>query len=578
MAEKLSKKREEEIVNKVWSDYRYAMEKKSDLHKKWRKYEKFYKNDQWSDAKIDPNRVKPTINYIFTTVESLMPYLTTNVPDPIILPTNPEDEQVARDLTKIVKIILEKNGIEKYLQIGERERLKFGTCIWKVFFDPSKHNGLGDIAFEIVDPVNFFIDPNEVNDLQNADFCGTSVRRSIEYLKKRYPEKANEIEADQMNSEITVYDTEDEEDPRNRQSTLIEYWTKDKENGLVRIVVAGNVLLSYDTNFYKHGLYPFVRGINYPIQKSFWGMGEAEQLITMQEILNKLMQLVIENVALANGQFIVDKNASGIRDIKSLANKLWQPGLTIPVNDINSIKKLDGVLAPGWVVNLIQIIQKNIELVTGISPLYLGEAPGSVTAASGIIALQEQATARVKLKLQEQGRMIEEIVKFVVAYIAEFYTEDRYFRIVNENRETDWIKVRRDDITKVDENGNLTLPEFDVTIEVGFDAPMSRAYIEQMAMQLYQMGVINAVEVLKTMNFPNKEQIIERLEQVSELQGQIAGLPEDMVSPSTIGELAQLTALDINKPTLPGGLNINNTNSPQDAMEQQQQMSPEQIL
>lgn len=578
MAEKLSKKREEEIVNKVWSDYRYAMEKKSDLHKKWRKYEKFYKNDQWSDAKIDPNRVKPTINYIFTTVESLMPYLTTNVPDPIILPTNPEDEQVARDLTKIVKIILEKNGIEKYLQIGERERLKFGTCIWKVFFDPSKHNGLGDIAFEIVDPVNFFIDPNEVNDLQNADFCGTSVRRSIEYLKKRYPEKANEIEADQMNSEITVYDTEDEEDPRNRQATLIEYWTKDKENGLVRIVVAGNVLLSYDTNFYKHGMYPFVRGINYPIQKSFWGMGEAEQLITMQEILNKLMQLVIENVALANGQFIVDKNASGIRDIKSLANKLWQPGLTIPVNDINSIKKLDGVLAPGWVVNLIQIIQKNIELVTGISPLYLGEAPGSVTAASGILALQEQATARVKLKLQEQGRMIEEIVKFVVAYIAEFYTEDRYFRIVNENRETDWIKVRRDDIAKVDENGNLTLPEFDVTIEVGFDAPMSRAYIEQMAMQLYQMGVINAVEVLKTMNFPNKEQIIERLEQVSELQGQIAGLPEDMVSPSTIGELAQLTALDINKPTLPGGMNINNTNSPQDAMEQQQQMSPEQIL
>src|SRR5690606_31337329 len=355
-------------------------------------------------------------------------------------------------------------------------------------------------------------------------------------------------------------------------------WTKDKENGLVRIVVAGNVLLSYDTNFYKHGLYPFVRGINYPIQKSFWGMGEAEQLITMQEILNKLMQLVIENVALANGQFIVDKNASGIRDIKSLANKLWQPGLTIPVNDINSIKKLDGVLAPGWVVNLIQIIQKNIELVTGISPLYLGEAPGSVTAASGIIALQEQATARVKLKLQEQGRMIEEIVKFVVAYIAEFYTEDRYFRIVNENRETDWIKVRRDDITKVDENGNLTLPEFDVTIEVGFDAPMSRAYIEQMAMQLYQMGVINAVEVLKTMNFPNKERSEEHTSELQSRENLVAGLPEDMVSPSTIGELAQLTALDINKPTLPGGLNINNTNSPQDAMEQQQQMSPEQIL
>ena len=575
---KLSKKQEEELVSEVWNDYRYAMQKKAPLHKKWRKYEEFYKNDQWKQIKVDKDRIKPTINYIFTTVESLMPYLTSNVPDPIVLPTNPDDEEKARDLTKITKIILNKNGIEKALQIGERERLKFGTCIWKVFFDPHKLNGLGDVAFEIVDPVNFFIDPNEVDDLQNADFCGTAVKRSIEYLKKRYPEKANEIIADQMNDEISVYDSEDEEDPRNRQATLIEYWKKDKDDGLIRIVVAGNVLLSYDKNFYMHGKYPFVRGVNYPIQKSFWGMGEAEQLVEMQVILNKLLQLVIENVALANGQFVVDKNASGIRDIKSLANKLWQPGLTIPVNDINSIKKLDGVLAPGWVVNLIQMIQKNIELVTGVSPLYLGEAPGSVTAASGILALQEQATARVKLKLQEQGRMIEEIVKFVIAYIVEFYTEDRYFRILNENREPEWIEMSRDDVAKRDEDGNLIIPEFDVSIEVGFDAPMSRAYIEQMAMQLYQMGVINSVEVLKTMNFPNKEEIIERLEQVSELQGQMAGLPEEMISPSTMGELAQLTALDIGNPTLPGGMNAMNTNSPQDALEQQEQMSPEQLF
>src|SRR5690606_42158080 len=91
----------------------------------------------------------------------------------------------------------------------------------------------------------------------------------------------------------------------------------------------------------------------------------------------------------------------------------------------------------------------------------------------------------------------------------------KYITISLHNALPIWIKVRRDDITKVDENGNLTLPEFDVTIEVGFDAPMSRAYIEQMAMQLYQMGVINAVEVLKTMNFPNKERSEEH---TSELQ------------------------------------------------------------
>jgi len=572
---KLSKAEQDKIVNEVWSDYRYAMEAKASLHDKWRKYEEYYKNDQWKQSSTDKNRIQPTINYIFTTVESLMPYLTSNVPDPIVLPIHPDAEETASDLTKIVKIILEKNNIEKSLQLGERQRLKFGTSIWKVFFDPTKLNGLGDVSFEVVDPVNFFIDPNEVDNLQNADFCGTSVKRSVEYLKRRYPDKANEIVADQMSNEITVYDSEDEEDPRNRMATLIEYWKKDVENGLVRIVVAGDVLLRYDTDFYMHGKYPFVRSVDYPIQKSFWGMGEAEQLVEMQDILNKLLQIVVENVALANGQLVVDKNASGIRDIKSLASQLWKPGLTIPVNDINSIKKLDGVMAPSWVINLIQMIQKNIELVTGVSPLYLGEAPGSVTAASGILALQEQATARVKLKLQEQGRLIEEIVDFIIAYAVEFYTEDRYFRYLDEKREPQWIQMNSDDLAKRDENGNLIIPEFDVSIAVGFDAPMSRAYIEQMAMQLHQMGVINAVEVLKTMNFPNKEEIIERLEAVAELSGQLEGLPEEMIDPSIQGELAELTALNIGNASLPGGMNVLNTNSPQDAMEQQQEMSPQ---
>lgn len=580
MAEKqLSDKRKKEVVEEVWENYRYALDAKRHLHSKFSLFEDYYKNDQWKRKNVDSRRIKPTINYVFTTVESLMPYLTSNVPDPVVLPVTPDDEEKAQDLTKITKLILQKNGIEKALQLGERMRLKLGTAIWKVYFDPTKLNGLGDIAFEVIDPINFFIDPNEVDNIQNARYVMTATKRSLEYIRQRFPDEAKDIVPDQHYTDLAVYGDEASDiDPRQTQATLFEYWKKDPEEGLVRIVVAGETLLRYDTEFYMHGKYPFIRAVNYPVQKSFWGMSETEQLVEMQDILNKLMQIVIENVALANGQLLVDKTASGLKDIRAIANELWKPGLTIPVNDVNSIKKLDGVVAPSWVINLIQLIQKNIEMVTGVSPLYLGQAPGSVTAASGILALQEQATARVKLKLQEQGRLIEELVKFIIAYAVEFYTEDRYFRYLDEQRQPQWIQMSRDDLAKKDSDGNLIIPEFDVTVEVGFDTPMSRAYIEQMAMQLYQMGVINAVEVLKTMNFPNKEEIISRLEQVSQLTGQLSGLPEGMASPSLMGELAQLTALDNSGGNLPGGMNINNTNSPQDALRQQAQMSPEQSL
>jgi len=138
--------------------------------------------------------------------------------------------------------------------------------------------------------------------------------------------------------------------------------------------------------------------------------------------------------------------------------------------------------------------------------------------------------------------------------------------------------MSRDDLAKTDEQGNLLIPEFDVQVAVGYDAPMSRAYIEQQAMQLYQMGIIDAVEVLKTMNFPNKEEIIERLEQKAELTGQLGTLPDGMASPALEAELARLTALENRRPTLTSGMNIRNTNSPQDAARQQAQMSPSSSL
>src|SRR5690606_6813623 len=121
---KMPKKKQQEIVNKVWEDYRYALDAKRDLHKKWARYEDYYKANQWKYKKVDPQRVKPVVNYIFTTIESMMPYLTSNVPDPVVLPVQPDDEEIARDLTKIVKIILEKNKIRDVLQLAERARLK----------------------------------------------------------------------------------------------------------------------------------------------------------------------------------------------------------------------------------------------------------------------------------------------------------------------------------------------------------------------------------------------------------------------------------------------------------------------
>jgi len=79
---------------------------------------------------------------------------------------------------------------------------------------------------------------------------------------------------------------------------------------------------------------------------------------------------------------------------------------------------------------------------------------------------------------------------------------------------------------------------------------------------------------MKTMNFPFKDEIIARLEEKQNVIGQLGGLPEGTQSPALMGQLAQLTGLENRNPSLPGAMNAKNTNSPQDARQQRQQMGP----
>lgn len=565
---------ETEIAARVQQDYEWAKSAVEPWHSEWAKLEDYYQGRQWKHRVVDPNRVQPVANKAFMIVESTIPILVANAPDPLVLPTHPAMEDAAANLTRIAKIQLSKLGFTQLLPVGERTRLKFGTSIWRVYWDPFKYNGLGDIGFEIVDPANFFVDPNCVDDVQTADYCMIAVKRSLSYLQARYPERAKEIQPDDKYMENVIYGNDEPIDPRGTQATLIEYWRKDPVLGLIRAVVVGNTVLRFDTDFYANGKYPFIVLRDYPLQRSFWGMGEITQILNLQDVLNTLFQVLLENVALANGQYVVDKNLIGTSDIQQIAAQLWKPGLMIPTDDVNAIRKLDGIAAPGWVTNLVQLIEQEIDDVSGFSPVLVGQLPFGIRSASGLLSLEEQAKSRINLKIQEQAKLIKQTVEFMIDYMAEFYTEDRYFRYEDSDNEPSWLVTNADMLTQEDDYGNIIFPTWDIDVQPGFDVAMSRSYLQQQAQQLYQMGILSATEVLKTMNFPGKDEIIARLTQQASLQGQAASLPAGMMAPSDQAQLAalqSLTAQGAGKTPMPTGQNANNTASPQDAMAQMQQ-------
>ncbi|MBQ3947654.1 MAG: hypothetical protein II656_03945 [Ruminococcus sp.] len=92
----------------------------------------------------------------------------------------------------------------------------------------------------------------------------------------------------------------------------------------------------------------------------------------------------------------------------------------------------------------------------------------------------------------------EDIVTLVVELMRQFYTEDRYFRIDAPNGQEEFIAFSNQEIRPemVEDPLNaeeitIRVPEFDYKIVAQKQSPFQREAQNQLAIQLFQMGVFN---------------------------------------------------------------------------------------
>jgi hypothetical protein len=101
-----------------------------------------------------------------------------------------------------------------------------------------------------------------------------------------------------------------------------------------------------------------------------------------------------------------------------------------------------------------------------------------------------------------------------------YYTEERMIRIIGADEEASWQPISREDImlSRVQINpltGEETvekyLPEYDIIVTAGTETPASKAYYGDLAMRLFQLGVIDDVALLDTLQFPGWREILDRM-------------------------------------------------------------------
>lgn len=562
----------------IWKKYR------SRYDKNWMTYYKFFRGCQWQAGRPDwktsevINLIFQTIQSqipIQTDVRPKFEFLAQEPEDvqlaKILESVSDSDWETYNWLTTVFEVLLDGwiYGTS-YGYVGHDSSAKFGAGA--ITFRSE------DVFYIYPDPDSGQINEEKSEGIIKAYPCNTAK------LKQKYPDRAKYIKSnikdfkrkertDIGNIESTYfysdkdlpeytyeYNSSDEDDlPRTmvyefylkpldieetEESEYNELGEENKKyivkkkypNGRKVVIACGQILEDGDLEF-EDNLIPFAKYNNYILPREFFGISEVENLKQPQIVFNKLLGFALDCLAfMGNPIWIVD-NDSNI-DTDELSNI---PGGVVEKARGSEVRREMGVsLNP----SIFQMVDRLVEWYNGVagqSEFSQGSAPGGITAASAIEQLIQQSRTRIRQKQRNLDAFLKDAGRLYMNRVFQFYDQPRIFRLTNNqdglttfrkiyiDKNENGQKIARINDDVVDQYnqkmGTITKDlvikgDFDVRVKTGSDLPFDIADKERKAFALFDRGIIDQEEVLTQIDYPNREKILQRLQEMQAQQAQ----------------------------------------------------------
>jgi len=510
---------EQEEFRKIVDEFRTSQSAMSQFHADWREFDDYYLADQWS-AQRASWKPRPVVNYISYVVDQKKPQLTNNRPTGIILPVAAGDEEAAHVFTQVTDVIADRVDLDSVVDEVVQTGLLLDVAWFYVYWDNNLSGGSaarkniwkGDVVVESVDPANIYYDP-QATCIEDARWVIYAVPKTVQWVKEMF---GVAVTPDSVQSfETEIYDRPGQEQAKDR---VMLYARWERKNGKLNVVyAAGQKILKRIDNVYEHGRYPFIPFVSKKRRKSVIGIGEPRNLFENQKLLNKLIEMPTSSALLTANPIALLNKKSGINKNQwiSKPGMVWETALDDPSKAVHWLQPPS---FQGDVYRLTDMLTGYIEKIGGVYDALTGETPSGVTAASAIQLLQEQGSIPIKGIARNLYSSLKEVYKQMIELVKQFYTETRYIRITGEEGGVEFIQFDALQYADVD---------FDVKVSAGPSTPMSRAYITQLADDLFNKGLLLGSEYVDMQEgLPNKDRIVARLREM-ESQPPPTGAPAD---------------------------------------------------
>lgn len=508
-----------------------------------------------------------------------------------IKPRQQDDKPQAKMLSSIVPVVLEQNRYEDTYSDIAWYALKQGGAVQGIFWDASKHNGLGDISVKMIDLLNIFWESG-ITDIQQSKNVFTTELVANDILLQRYPQTEGHL--GQNSITVAKYLYEDKVDTSDK-SVVVDWYYHTEYNGrkvLHFCKFVNDVVLFASENetqvpmetvtdpwtgaqitrpaeeamatrgYYDHGKYPFAVMNLYPIAGSLIGMGLIDVNRHTHYDVNRMNEALVENSIDGSMPRYFSRENTGINEeeYKDRSKKIVHVAGNLDEINIRPIdtKPLDSIYA-----NFYNMKIDEMKMATSNQDVQNGSTSSGVTAASAIAALQEAAGKNARSSNREFYRTYREVVYQVIELIRQFYNEPRMFRIAPDDTsgeeqyvtfDNSGIKAQSQIVGGMDMG--LRLPEFDVDVTAEKASPYKKMEMNELALNFYQQGFFNpqmadqALACLEIMDFDHKDIVMSKISQNQTLQmrllqfEQLALQLAQQTNPMLADQIAQVILAD----------------------------------
>ena len=490
---------------------------------------------------------QPSSGWLFNSIANKHADAMDNYPAPNVLPRAPDDEQTAQVLSSVLPVVLEQADYEQVYSDTWWRKLKQGTGVKGVFWDPEQRGGVGEITVRPMNLLMLYWEPG-VDDIQaSPNFFSLSLE-DTDQLTERWPQ----LEGHSTSALEVPHYLHDGGLDTNGKSVVVDWYYK-KRNAEGRRVLHyckfcnGVVLYASENDpeyagrgFYDHGQYPFVFDPLFVEEDSPAGFGYIDVMKECQTAIDRMNHAMDENVLLSSKQRYVLSDAAGVneeeladfsRDIVHVVGRLGD----------DSFRPLQTTGLQGNSLSYRNSRIEELKEISGNRDMTQGGTAGGVTAASAIAALQEAGSKLSRDMLKSAYRAFAKECYLIMDLMRQFYDEERVFRIIGETGRSEFVHfsgaaLRAQALPGV---GGVELgsrePIFDIVVSAEKKSTFSRLAQNETAKECYQLGFFAprnadaALAALEMMDFEGIEKVRQRVRQNGTLAQRLEQLQSQLV-------------------------------------------------